>query len=293
MKRTWIKVKSGLLTPEHVERIGPRIWLFLYMLDRADWPTGTISGWTDKDAGDALGMSEGTVRDQRRLLARDGYVVCRRKFQASQVLVVKWVNPREYTGQVYNQPGVAVPEPSHTGEITPVSINDEDPHTGVHTGEHTGDSPRDSSLGSHTTLHTRTRTVGTPKKQRAPDPLFDAVAEICSVDPKTAGPSLGSVVATLREAGYSPAEVLAFKAWWDSDEWRRQHPPTMWKLKEQIRYVRTPEGKKFLKRDPRALPEPTAAPVFIPPHSRFKCPTCSGYLDQHPDGCPYAQEAKP
>jgi hypothetical protein len=127
---------------------------------------------------------------------------------------------------------------------------------------------------------------------RPADPLFDAVAEVCGADPATSGSSIGKVTAVLKQAKYTPAEVLAFKTWWWGDKKMRQRPPTVWQLKDQIGVVRTPEGKKLIPKDPRSLPTPSAAPAFIPPHSRFKCPTCSGYIDQHPDGCPFAEEAK-
>lgn len=54
------------------------------------------------------------------------------------------------------------------------------------------------------------------KKQRPPDPLFDAIAEVCGLDAsvKSNGALIGSVAASLRNATppYSPDEVRQFAA---------------------------------------------------------------------------------
>ena len=69
-KLYWIKVHSGLITdPEHRATLGVRIWLFLHMINRADWDTGTIDDWTDTAEADKLNMSVVTMRKQRRQLA--------------------------------------------------------------------------------------------------------------------------------------------------------------------------------------------------------------------------------
>jgi hypothetical protein len=82
IRKTWIKLKRGILDPKHRERIGIRIWLYLHMLDRANWV-------------------------QRRQLEIDGYIRCERRGHFQRVTILKWVNPREYTGMVYNPPQVA------------------------------------------------------------------------------------------------------------------------------------------------------------------------------------------
>ena len=82
------------------------------------------------------------------------------------------------------------------------------------------------------------------------------------------------------------AEVQAFGKWWWGDKKMRQRPPTVWQLKTQIGVVRTAEGKKLIPRDPRALPDPGAAPAWVDPRSRIRCTSCGGWKDQHPLGCP-------
>jgi len=102
MKKTWIKVKRGILEPKHREAIGVRIWLFLYMLDQVDWETGQIPQWRDKETAKDLGMSIRTLQTQRQELEEAGYITCRQSLHHQEVTVLNWTNPREYSGEVLN-----------------------------------------------------------------------------------------------------------------------------------------------------------------------------------------------
>lgn len=101
-RKTWLKVKRGLLAPKHREALGVRVWLYLYILDRADWETGKVYGWTDRDAADDLGMPWRTVQDQRQQLETAGYISAAQEGQGLTITIHRWTNPREYSGQVYN-----------------------------------------------------------------------------------------------------------------------------------------------------------------------------------------------
>ena len=70
MKKTWIKIKRGLLEPKHREILGIRIWLYIHMLDRTDWETGIIYGWKDKDEAEDLSMPWRTLQQQRQQLEK-------------------------------------------------------------------------------------------------------------------------------------------------------------------------------------------------------------------------------
>src|SRR3990167_5024336 len=94
MKKTWIKVKRGLLEPAHRDRIGIRIWLYLHILDYTDWDTGTIIGWKDAEHAELLEMPHRTLQEQRQRLAEDGYISCARAFQSLTVTINNWTNPR-------------------------------------------------------------------------------------------------------------------------------------------------------------------------------------------------------
>jgi len=90
----------------------------------------------------------------------------------------------------------------------------------------------------------------TPDVPRPHDPLFDAIAEVCQVDPATAGSSIGKVRGQLLKATppYTADEVRAFGMWWWAGGYRKR-PPRVWDLQEQIGVVRTerpaPEPKGF------------------------------------------------
>jgi hypothetical protein len=103
MRKTWVKVKRGLLLdPKHRMALGNRIWLYLYMLDKADWDTGKVIQWVDRAAADDMQMPLSTVRTQRREIEEAGYISCHQNKRSQTITIIKWVNPREYSGTVYN-----------------------------------------------------------------------------------------------------------------------------------------------------------------------------------------------
>ena len=97
------------------------------------------------------------------------------------------------------------------------------------------------------------------KNGRARDPLFDAICEICAVDPATSGASVGKVRATLLKANpsYTSDEVRRFgRAWWADDfHAKRGIAPTLWQLQERIGQVR---AQAFAP----SAPEPVAVRVY-------------------------------
>lgn len=79
---------------------------------------------------------------------------------------------------------------------------------------------------------------GEAGKLRQPDPLFDAIVEVCAVDlsVKGSGTTVGTVRAALAGATppYTPDEV---RTWGKEQTWMK-HPPTVWQLKSGIGAVR-------------------------------------------------------
>ncbi len=124
-KKTWLKVKRGLLDPKHQQKMGVRVWLYLYILDIADWETGTATGWTDKECSDDLGIPKSTVRKQRQKLEADGYITSVREFQSSKITIHNYTNPRKYDGEIINPKGHTVQE----WTPPPVKNDAENPHT--------------------------------------------------------------------------------------------------------------------------------------------------------------------
>jgi len=92
-KKTWIKIK----------REDCAIWLYMQIIDWADWETGTIKDWRDQDAADALEMSLRTIREWRKKLEDGIYIKTQQHHQHQVIKITNWTNPREYSGQVYNK----------------------------------------------------------------------------------------------------------------------------------------------------------------------------------------------
>ena len=146
MKKTWIKIKRGLLEPKHRNILGIRVWLYIYMLDKADWDTGTIYEWRDKDEAADLQMPWRTLQQQRQQLAEFGYITCVQRKDHQDIIIHNWTNPREYTGEIYNptkEQDTENPVPPEMGEGT---------YEGTNKGSR---KPSTLPIGSHITDHSR------------------------------------------------------------------------------------------------------------------------------------------
>jgi len=93
-KKTFLKVKRGLITPKHRIAMESSVWLFLYILDRTDWDNGTVADWRDADAAEALGMSIPGIRKYRRRLEDTGYIASRQGLHCQVIYVNNWSNPK-------------------------------------------------------------------------------------------------------------------------------------------------------------------------------------------------------
>ena len=135
-RKTWIKNKRGLLDPKHQTAIGEAIWLYLYLIDMADWFTGVVSNYTDGQAADDLGIPQPTIRKQRYRLQNAKYIDSAKSRHKQYVMIGKWTNPRKYDGQVINDPPDvgAYLETIKSGHRWAV-LEDEDPES-VHESVH-------------------------------------------------------------------------------------------------------------------------------------------------------------
>lgn len=101
-KKTWIKIKRGLLEPVHRDKLGIRIWLYLHMVDIVDWETGQIKGWKDREQAAEIQIPWRTLQRQRQELADLGYIKCANSLQDQTITITKWINPRSYSGEEIN-----------------------------------------------------------------------------------------------------------------------------------------------------------------------------------------------
>jgi len=102
-KKTWIKVKRGILEPKHRRQLGAAWYLYFYMLDLTNWEDGVIYDWKDADVAADLDIPVSTLRDHRRKLEDELYIKTLIKQYGLEITINNWTNPREYSGDVYNQ----------------------------------------------------------------------------------------------------------------------------------------------------------------------------------------------
>lgn len=105
-KKSWISVKIGMIDPKHQKAIGSAVWLFLYILDNADWETGIVEGYTDKQAGNELGIPKDTIIKHRRKLQAGEYITCKKNDYDQTITIHNWTDPRKYSGKILNPPNV-------------------------------------------------------------------------------------------------------------------------------------------------------------------------------------------
>jgi hypothetical protein len=81
--RTWFPVSSGILTPEHINRIGAAVWVFLWMVHHEHKPKGAkeniglVNGGgalTCNRIGGDLGIPAETCRRHLATLVSRGYI---------------------------------------------------------------------------------------------------------------------------------------------------------------------------------------------------------------------------
>lgn len=94
-RKTFIKVRVGILEPKHIFQIGSAIWLYLYILNRADWKTGKIFDWRDSDAAVDLGVYVQSIRNQRNRLQSGNYISSVQKYHRLEITINNWHDPAE------------------------------------------------------------------------------------------------------------------------------------------------------------------------------------------------------
>ena len=101
-KKTWIKIKRGILEPKHIEKLGQAWYLYFYILDQADWGTGTIKEWKDEFAAIDLEKPIGLIREHRKHLAAEKYIICEKNQHSQTITIHNWTDPRRYDKHLLN-----------------------------------------------------------------------------------------------------------------------------------------------------------------------------------------------
>jgi hypothetical protein len=104
--RTWIKIHSGLTNdPKHREEMGIRVWLFMWLVDHADWETGIVEAYTDAWAAEEMEIPARTIEGQRQKLDSSGYIHCHQGQQSQNIRIMRWRNPKLVNPPQINIPG--------------------------------------------------------------------------------------------------------------------------------------------------------------------------------------------
>lgn len=236
MKATWIKIKRGLLEPKHREQLGNAWFLYFYMLDRADWEQGAVLDWKDPDAAKTLTCDLETIRKHRRRLEEYGYITCEQKQYGQRIAIHNWTNPREYSGEVYNQGGTKQ-QPQNAQGGTQGGTQGIGERTTPTSSSQNHISHKDSlspELEYEDVEDEGGRLKSKPKVSQSDlRQMVTAIASVTGYDLKIRSNwnKLGKVARELCIAGYKPAQVVAVfgkgGAWW-TQTWqgKKDQPPS-------------------------------------------------------------------
>lgn len=102
-KKHWIYIKRGLSEdPKHRAQMGECIWLYMHIIDRADWETGIAYDWKDKDEAADMAMPVDTLRRQRQKLEELDYIRSKQKQHSQDLYIMEWKSPRDYGAETKN-----------------------------------------------------------------------------------------------------------------------------------------------------------------------------------------------
>jgi hypothetical protein len=116
-KKHWIYIKRGLSEDaKHRAQMGKCIWLYMHIIDRADWETGIAYDWRDKEEADQMDMPVDTLRYQRQKLEEMDYIRCKQEQHGQNIFIMEWKNPRDYGSETKN------PRNQGSNELPPSEI---------------------------------------------------------------------------------------------------------------------------------------------------------------------------
>lgn len=249
-EKTWIKIKRGLvLDPKHRIKMGESRWLYDFMLDKTDWDSGTILEWVDKYAADEMQMPLATLRKHRYRLEEEGYISCIQKKHNQTITIHNWTNPREYSGEVYNEKkkGNQLRKPSkktkgnrkgNTKVIGDVVTSTSNPQI----TDHNNNTPEPQYIEAGKEFEALEKK---PKKKKVNTPQQNMVGAISMVTGydlalKNNRGLIGNMASQLRAGDYTPEQVVAVYspggAWYKIDfRGKKGQKPTPGQMPQTIK----------------------------------------------------------
>jgi len=217
-KKNWIYLKRGLSQDaKHREAIGNRIWVFLHIIDRADWESGIAQDWRDKDEAEDMGIAWRTLQKQRQELDELGYITCKKTKHGQNIAIHNWINPRDYSGGIVNATKGVYPElgTECTQESTPKSTQRSYRDLGT---------PSIESINQESIIIKRTKRAD-PLQNLFP--IAEALSKVCAMDLAANKGRLFKAAKTLSLATIPPtAELITANyngdpnAFWKKQDWR-------------------------------------------------------------------------
>lgn len=262
-KPTWIKVHSNILEPKHQKAIGERIWLFLYLIDNADWKTGIVPEYKDADAATELGRSKRTVERWRQDLANLQYITSKQVQRSQEVTIHNWRNPKEVNADPINVHPDKGTQFCHDESIQGTQ------HGTQHGSQIRVPSQVQIEATTQDTKHNKDLTTiadaGAPPPAAEPKPLTEwqqkvkamaqALCEVAVLDfaVKANEKTAGQVAAPLLKIGYTPDDVQRFKVLWYQREFpggkRDRIPPSLRTINKYMGWTKeqpaTAPGKTY------------------------------------------------
>lgn len=102
-KKHWIYIKRGLSEdPKHRAAMGECIWLYMHIIDRADWETGIAFDWKDREEAADMSLPVDTLRRQRQKLEELDYIRTQKKQHTQNIFIMEWKDPRNYGSETRN-----------------------------------------------------------------------------------------------------------------------------------------------------------------------------------------------
>jgi hypothetical protein len=99
----FVSIKTGLIEdPKHRQRMGKAVWLFMWIINKADWKTGKVRGWKDEREAAEMSMPVDTMRKQKGRLISLGYITAEQHLHFSDIIIHSWHNPKSYSGEAVN-----------------------------------------------------------------------------------------------------------------------------------------------------------------------------------------------
>jgi hypothetical protein len=150
-KKHWIYIKRGLSEdPKHRVAMGECVWLYMHIIDRADWEKGIAYDWKDEAEAADMSMPLRTLREQRRKLDDLGYISCVQLKHNQNIVIKRWIDPRDYGAKVVNTDGFE-------GDVGMEPLKNEDSVEGD-TKDYTKDYTKGSSQDVTPTSNSKTKT---------------------------------------------------------------------------------------------------------------------------------------